>query len=357
MKIGIITQHNHTNYGNRLQNLAIDQIVKDLGHTPISLVVSPSKFLICLNKIAKVFRIFPLSRRMNNFMRFTKEKIETRDIDNFSIKKLTETYGQNGSCPLDCAMVGSDQTWNPSFIINPNKVFARFVPEEKRMSFSTSLGVSKLPEKCKPVFAKALSEIPHISVREESGAKIVEELTGNPCTVLLDPTLILSKKKWEELATHSPVEVPKQKYIFSYFLAYNRTYRKYVKNLAKKNNLKIVNINKYTSKYFYSDPLAFVKLIQNAELVCTNSFHGHAFSVCLEKPFVSFPVVKSTNSRTKTLLNLTGIGDSRNYQTISDENLFSLDYSSVTKNVESERHKAFSFLTSSFNKIKGENND
>ena len=216
MKIGIITQHNHTNYGNRLQNLAIDKILKDMGHEPVSLVVSPSKFLICLNKIAKVFRVFPLSKRMINFMRFTNEKMETKNIDGVSIKKLSETYGKNGAYPLDCAMVGSDQTWNPNFIINPNKVFARFVPEEKRMSFSTSLGISKLPEKFKPLFSKALSEIPHISVREESGAKIVEELTGKSCPVLLDPTLVLSKEKWEDLAKSSPVNVPNEKYIFTY---------------------------------------------------------------------------------------------------------------------------------------------
>lgn len=354
MKIGIITQHNYTNYGNRLQNLATDVILKDLGHDPISLVVSPSNFLIAFNQISKPFFCFPLRRRMRNFIKFTKKYLKTYSMDSKCLKRLTKKFGTNGTDPLDCALVGSDQTWNPKYVVNSNQVFARFVDKEKRMTFSTSFGVSKIPQKNIADYTKGLSEIKNISVRETAGAKIVKDLTGKECPVLLDPTLILSKEKWIELANESPVEIPKEKYIFCYFLAYNRKYRNWIKTFAKKHSLKIVNINKYTGKYFSSDPLGFVKLLMNAEIVCTNSFHGHAFSVCLEKPFVSFPVTKSTNSRTQTLLNLTGIKN-RHYAEVENGNVFNIDYTNITPIIEKEREKAISYLTKSLNEIEKAN--
>lgn len=354
MKIGLVTQFNWINYGNRLQNWATDFVLKKMGHDVVSLVYSPDRALIGLNGFMKAFPLTPLGKRMRKFRAFTKKHLKTKYINLVSIKKLRKMFANNGSEELDCVIIGSDQTWNPKYIVNSDKNFARFVEKEKRMSYSTSFGVSVLPEKNVEDFKLGLSEIKNISVREKAGSKLVEELTGKACPVHLDPSMMISKAQWAE-ATKDLDNTPKEKYIFCYFLQINSEYRKWVKALAKRHNLKIVDINKYGNKHFSSDPFEFVKLIQNAALVCTNSFHGHAFSICLERPFVSFPTTASTNSRVKTILDLTGL-EGRNYKTIKEEEIFELDYAPVTPIIEKEREKALEYLTKSLEEIKGNKN-
>lgn len=351
MKIGLITQLNFLNYGNRLQNWATDILFKNLGHEVISLVYSPARPLILLNEVMKAFPLTPLGKRVKNFRTFTKENINTKYINNISVKRLTQLYGTNGKTPLDCVVIGSDQTWNPKYIVNSNKNFARFVDKERRMSYSTSFGVSVLPKRHIKDFTIGLSELQNISVRETSGSKIIEGLTGRQCPVHLDPSTMISKDQWSDI-TKDIDDIPNEKYIFCYFLQPHSEYRKWIRSLAKKHNLKIININKYGSKYFSSDPFIFVKLIQNAELVCTNSFHGHAFSICLEKPFISFPTPASTNSRVQTILKLTGL-EERNYQTVKEEDIFKIDYSSITPIIERERERALEYLKQSLSEIKG----
>ncbi len=351
MKIGLVTQFNWINYGNRLQNWATDFVLKKMGHEVISLVYSPDRALIGLNGFMKAFPITPLGKRMRKFRAFTKKHLETKFINLVSIKKLKKLFGSNGSQELDCVVIGSDQTWNPKYIVNSDKNFARFVDKEKRMSYSSSFGVSVLPEKNVEDFRLGLSEIKNISVRETSGSKLVEQLTGKACPVHLDPSMMISKQQWAEATAHID-NTPKEKYIFCYFLQINREYRNWVKALAKRHNLKIVDINKYGTKHFSADPFEFVKLIQNAELVCTNSFHGHAFSICLEKPFVSFPPTASTNSRVKTILELTGL-EQRNYKVIKEEDLFNIDYARISPIIEKERVCALEYLKKSLEEIRG----
>lgn len=354
MKIGLITQLNFINYGNRLQNWATDAVLKDLGHEVVSLVYSPDRALVLFNEITKAFPITPVGKRMRRFRAFTKHNINTKYINNLSTAQLTKLYGTNGKTPLDCVIIGSDQTWNPKYIVNSNKNFARFVDKEKRISYSTSFGVSVLPKRCIPNFTRGLNEIKSISVRETAGSKIVEELTGKDCPVHLDPTLLISKEKWEEASASSEL-TPKEKYIFCYFLKNCRSYKKYIKKLAKQNNLKIINVNKYGSKYFTADPFDFINLIKNAELVCTSSFHGHALSIALEKPFVSFAGPSSTNSRISTILKLAGL-EQRNYKLIKEEDIFKVDYGRVTPIIKQERQRAIDYLKDSIGEIEGNQN-
>lgn len=350
MKIGLVTLCDFFNYGNRLQDFATQKILNDLGHDVVSLAVHVSKSRAFLNRLTKMFPIEPSCKRMKKFRKFSKEKMNFRLIDHDSIKKLKARYGEGGIEPLDAVVIGSDQTWNPQYIANYNKSFGCFVNKERRISFSTSIGVSKLPEKCVERFKVGLSEMKSISVRETAGSKIVESLTGKSCPVLIDPSLVLSKEQWNSFIKNIDI-APKEKYIFCYF--FNTSYRKEAKKLAKKYNLKIVDINKYGNKYFCADPLEFVKLIQNASLVCTDSFHAHAFSICLEKPFISYPGVQSKNSRIETILKLTNL-EERNYKTIQGKDIFNIDYSKIKPILDNEREKAIKYLTTALNEIKGE---
>ena len=75
-----------------------------------------------------------------------------------------------------------------------------FAPKEKRIAYAPSFGIPKIPAVYKEKYKKWIMEIPYLSVREESGAKIIKELTGKDVPVLIDPTLMLTKEKWLSIA-------------------------------------------------------------------------------------------------------------------------------------------------------------
>ena len=70
---------------------------------------------------------------------------------------------------------------------------------------------------------------------------------------------------------------------------------KTVKEISKLLDLKIIIINARYSKYslsknvlFSEGPEEFLTLINNASFVCTDSFHGTAFSIIFQKDFITF---------------------------------------------------------------------
>lgn len=349
MKIGLITQYNYLNYGNRLQNWATQELLKKMGHDVITLAYAPSTFLRVFNIASKPCFFLSFRKRMKNFIDFTNESIKTEIIEGYSLKKLKSKFGERGTHPIDCAIIGSDQTWNPNYMPNPNINFARFVEKERRISYATSFGISNLPKKFHANFQRGLTEIENISVRETAGAKIVSELCGKDCPVLLDPTMMITKKEWAEFTKNATLK-PKNKYIFCYFLTFNKNYNRFVKKIAKRHNLEIVSINRTGGKYFKASPRDFMSLIQNAELICTDSFHGHALSICLEKPFISFPSKSSMISRLQTILKLTDL-ESRNFQTINEKDIFQINYTERTPKIEKERLKAIKYLKNALTKI------
>ena len=62
------------------------------------------------------------------------------------------------------------------------------------------------------------------------------------------------------------------------------------------------------SRQFNVDPYTFLSLIDNAEYVITNSFHGTSFSIILEKQFWTC-VAEGSNQRIMSLLGAADIED------------------------------------------------
>ena len=151
-----------------------------------------------------------------------------------------------------------------------------------------------------------------ISVREKSSIPILQEMTNKPIQVVVDPVLLLQKKEWEQVARVPQI---KQLYLVCYLLEDNIAQRKAVEKLAKRLKLKILtfphilcNVVRKCDLFFgdihdyTSGPREFIGLIQNAELIVTDSFHASVFSMIFETLFYVFKRDKadaknSTNRR------------------------------------------------------------
>ncbi len=202
-----------------------------------------------------------------------------------------------------------------------------------------------MPDEYKERYKKWLSVIPYLSVREESGAKIVKELTGRDVPVLIDPTLMLTKEKWLSIAREDPYK-PDRPYLLTYFLGkVPKETRKKIKKIARDNNLEIVKLADIRDKKRYiACPSEFIDYINSAALVCTDSFHGSVFSILMETPFIVFERVGTVMySRIETLLNKFHL-HSRQVNNIKDDQIFNIDFSHIPPILEEERRKALDFL-------------
>lgn len=129
-------------------------------------------------------------------------------------------------------LVGSDQLWLPGNIA-ADYYTLNFVPQNvNSIAYATSFGQSSLPKDSTKLAKIFLSKIKHIGVREESGAKLIKNITGRNVPVVCDPTLLFDGDDWMSIQDEKPLV--DGEYIFVYFLGSNEVHRDFVQRLKKK---------------------------------------------------------------------------------------------------------------------------
>lgn len=344
-KIGIVTLNDNNNYGNRLQNYAVQAFVKKLN-CDVESIVNIAGIKKIKYKIKSLLKYF-LKERYHNFILFNKNiRFSNIKIDNNQeLKKSTKRKLNN---KYDYFIVGSDQVWNPTLKRFSTFELLPFADNKKRISFAASFAINELPEDKKWLFKQELNKFKHISVREDAGKKIVEDLIKkDDVEVIVDPTMLLTEEEWD-LVSKKPkkIDVPK-KYILNYFLGeLSNERKKEIECIAKENNCKIINILDKNDPFFKTGPSEFLYLEKNAFLICTDSFHSSVFAILYNRPFVVFNREDKSvnmNSRLETLLSKFELND-RYYTGKISKELLKVNYEFAYSKLEKEREKAYSFL-------------
>lgn len=370
-KVGIVTIIDYNNYGNRLQNYALQEVIKSLGCQPTTIINYP-KNKNNGKKKGSIFQRFEgksISDVTNKIISVINNKKNSRiikekriNLKKFSAKYINESnfiifpdniidnLGNN----FDYFIVGSDQVWNPNFRNLSQIDFLTFAPQGKKIAYAPSFGVSKIPQIYKEKYREWIKKIDHLSVREGAGAGIIKELTGREVEVLLDPTLMLSKDKWIAIAKPSPAK-SKGKYLLTYFLGdISSEAQELINFLSRDKKLKIVHLCSFEQKERYSaDPSEFIDFIDSASIFLTDSLHGAVFSILFEKPFIVFDRISKTpcmNSRIDTLLSKFELLE-RRWPDIKDneKEISNIDYSHVPPILEAERRKSLDYLKEALN--------
>ena len=343
-RVGIITINDNNNYGNRLQNYAVQEVLKKKNVRVETIINQKNCKKIYIKEHIKLLLPLKKFNRIRNFYRFNK-------LINFSNVFLVDNNkdGKKINLMYDTFFVGSDQVWNPNFKRLSDIDFLTFADKEKRNSFSASFGISTLSlydeERCK----KYLKEFKNVSVREDKGKELVETLTGrNDIEILVDPTMLLSKDEWDIIIKKPKQMKEEKKYILNYFLGDIPKDRKLeIERIAKEYNCEIINILDPKDQYYSSGPSEFIYLEKNAFLVCTDSFHSSVFAFLYNVPFIVFnreDKLASMNSRLETLLLKFNLKN----RTFNDKNItydnLNQDYTESYKILEEERKKADLFL-------------
>lgn len=295
MKVVITTFTQYDNYGSRLQNYALCCAVQMLGNQPVTLTVINVKDDI-YKVVKSILSMFPLiNQRQKKWINERKKKKKFQHfnrelrLDRVKLRDLQ-------TCPIEgIAIAGSDQIWLPTHILrcpsDTDLYFLRFVPPKMRYAYAPSFGVEKIPNELTELYTNYLNDFQELSVRELSGAKIIKDLTGREAPVLPDPTFLLAKEEWQALVRRYGVKLPSERYLITYFLSDQSaelwsTINQYA--ICKK--LRIIRIagNQYIKGEIVPSPEEFVGLINMAEAVFTDSFHGSVFSIIMNRPFAVF---------------------------------------------------------------------
>lgn len=373
--IGLLTPYNVQNYGTKLQAYAVQELMSAYDDVEV-INFRPNFPERVKRKIEKKVMGNSFSdNKISNTRELDEELKSKRNaaISSFDkkLKIVPQIYGfknlRKKAAAYAAVVCGSDQIWNPVNL--PEHIFMlEFVPEAvRRIALSPSFGIPTIPDNLRSEYKKRLSHIEYMSVREKSGCEIVSGLGfKNPCWTL-DPTLILPEEKWHALADESKYNID-EKYIFCYFLGSNPKGREGAAKLRSLTGYKIVNLPHFKS-YVNADenfadcdlydvtPQDFINLIRNAQYVCTDSFHGTAFSIIFEKQFMCFERHQtsdkaSTNDRIYSVLSLVGESSRlvKDVESIKKLALDNINFTGVKSILNTKRADATCFLD---NAVKG----
>ena len=133
----------------------------------------------------------------------------------------------------------------------------------------------------------------------------------------------------------------------------------YIKKIAEEKNLQIISLHSCDKNdyWYYTGPSEFVWLIENASLVCTDSFHACVFSILMDSPFIVFKreAKNSMHSRLENLLVKFNL-QNRFFEQFQEGAEFEKNYNHIDEILKFEREKSVKFLTRVLN-LNDEKND
>lgn len=361
MKVEIITLHRITNFGSMLQTYATQTAIEKLGHEAEVLDFVPEGISFKRSNWPK--NNVPVWKKLVKLPAlFVVNLLEFRDVNRFLGRYIHLSPNQYGcyrdivaDIPMaDAYLSGSDQVWNTQNN-NPKDdlkaYFLGFVPEgKKRIAYAGSFGKNTFTEDEERIIKEYIAKYDYISVREDDGLKILHRFGFDNGVHVVDPTLLLRGDEWQNFA--SVKKAPKPGYVFVYNLNRNGLIKEVAKAIAKEKGLRIINFAdtfdfiKGAKNRFGNTAEDFVNHIANADYVATDSFHGTAFSLNLNRQVI---VVKAPryNSRIESVLRVAGLLDTRLVGSV-EEGLKAasnaINYNHVIPRIEVARQLSLDYL-------------
>ncbi len=373
LKVGILTQPLHDNYGGLLQAYALQKVLTDMGlevwfidrkQDDPGLVKNAFSFLKkeFLQKIYSKFKVYVPSVKEKAIISKQTLYFKNKHFPRITPSIDSEEKLKSMGATFDILIVGSDQVWRPMYSVNIYNFFLDFIKENKtvkKIAYAASFGVdhweySDVQTKKCSVLAK---EFDAISVREDSGVQLCEENLGVSSVHVLDPTLLVSKDHYVKLF-QAENEPKNERNLMTYILDLTEEKRAVIRNIEERQNLKSFSLTRKEKLNFrtakniedciYPSVTSWIRGFYDAEFIITDSFHGTVFSILFNKPFVVFANARRGSTRFTSLLKTFKLED----RIVSDYQNFDysiledrIDWKHVNDTLEKERLKSLEFLT------------
>ncbi len=314
-KVGILTWHYYSNFGSALQAYALQVAIRRLGHDVRIVNYRNPKYGIPhrWKNYIKLFIGCMCERLGVNVPEYVDRFLLFRSRY-FRQTRLFLSVTECG-CALskyDAVVYGSDQIWAPN-VFNPIYM-GDYIPNTLRpkrlISYAASVGLNAIPEDKREQYTLLLAGFDAVSVREGEGRELLKAECGTESSVVLDPTMLLPSSDYRAISRAvQGISIP---YVFCYFLNKDHDYAGAIQAYAREKGLNIYGISAKDADAEWMEllhnigPAEFIYLIDNAQIVITDSYHGTIFSLLLHKDFrtierfsVQDPI--SQNSRIRQL--------------------------------------------------------
>ncbi len=312
-QIAILTFYFAHNYGAMLQAYALKRYLELFGNTVNIIPYFPS-YLKQGYSINPFLKGISIKRRIYNMISYLKRYKQAEKFEEFKKNLISKKeFSEKDNLikflkPYDVLICGSDQIWNEK-IASESEIYFGAGMDITKISYAASLGTDELSEIQRKNVKKYLSEFLSVSVREETGRKLIKEYIPD-VQVVCDPVFLLSPNDWEEIECRMTIQ---KKYVLLYLLEDNKLLYEYGKKYSQENNLEIYEIHPTRGIHHCEikqlnniGPTEFLYLVRNAEAICTNSFHAVAFSIIFEKKLIHIP---NSNSPERSLFLLEKVGN------------------------------------------------
>ena len=222
----------------------------------------------------------------------------------------------------DAVIVGSDQTWRPSYSPNIYNFFLDFLLKKniKKIAYATSFGVDhwEFTKEQTKICSSLAKVFDFIGVRELSGIKLCEKYLGIQADLVVDPTLLLTETDYVKLLGMQNNTQPEAG-LYTYFLDNTNEKQNLAEKLSVQLNIPLFKHQAACSlKNYDFGPIEkciiprvedWLSGFQRAKFVLTDSFHGMIFSIIFDKPFLIIRNEDRGSTRFHSLLSQLGLSN------------------------------------------------
>ncbi|MEP4558927.1 polysaccharide pyruvyl transferase family protein [Cobetia amphilecti] len=331
MKVGLLTYHFSDNYGALFQAYALREWFHQRNIDAEFLNYHPS-YVEEGGTLEKPWKIKLWRKNLTiMYMKFSHiqrtlmgNKVHKASFDDFRYhylgvskprRKTVESLYEDVK-NKNMLVCGSDQIWNPSIQKGLDPVYFLDIPGAehiRKVAYAPSFGRTSIEDKYNKELLGLISRIDAISVRESTGIDIINK-AGNinkELHVVPDPTILLGNFD-KILKDNLPVENK----VFCYALRTDEVIRE-VATIAG-SHIEGTIVSPRSTRQRWTDiglgiapgPVEWLRTLARSKVVVSNSFHGIALSIVLNRPFiaVSLPGKKSAmNARAHNLLKIAGL--------------------------------------------------
>lgn len=296
--VGIITWHYYTNVGSNLQAYALCRAIEDIGYSCEFINYRHNTSQSGLRKISKDITstidtflpgILPSRIRVQSYY------FQSHFIKQSPLLKKDELVECNKWYKM--LLCGSDQIWAPNVL--DTAYLLDFANDSiPKCSYASSIGLPEIPVAMQQLYKDNLQRFYKITVREKQGAALIEDMIKKEIDWVLDPTFLLDQAAWRKIERF--YQIPKSRYLFCYLLGDNPEHRVWIEKIAKNNGLKVLffsdqheDVRDGWTYINHVGPREFLGYIDKSDFVVTDSFHGMALSINMNKDFYVLERFKS----------------------------------------------------------------
>ncbi|EOS80737.1 hypothetical protein C817_01344 [Dorea sp. 5-2] len=340
-RVGILTLYYKTyNFGAQLQAYALQKAIQMKGYE-----CEQIRFIWSIEQTR--FNYDTASVDQEAFEIFAQQIPHSRKI--YTPENLDEANEE-----YDIFVCGSDQIWGiresmPVYVL-PQMLLSFVQKNKKKIVYGASFGSADIAENRKEILKCFFNQLDFISMREQSAVPVVESMTEKQVASVVDPVMLLSEKEWSDVAKNGKMVCPKEPYVLLYNVSCNGELYRTAAEFTKRERIKLINLA-YTEGIAIG-PCEFISLIEHAEYVITDSFHGSVLSVIFHKRFVTFGVDYintsfSKNARAKDMLKICGLEEKFSYgkgEKWLEIMKMAVDYEAVDRKVSAAAESSIEYL-------------